>query len=294
MTRTRSTIRWNPTWLCGIAIGAASTLSACGGPVPIGSSANLGNGNNGGGGTINLGTKPSGTSTGVGVGDGTGCDNNIKAVIRDFRGWASSASDPGGAADKHPDFEPAQKVAEQGIAAATLGSDQKPTFANTAGIQSVTSADTFSQWYRDTDGVNMPFPVDLPLTADPTDSSSLSYDNQVFFPIDGKGFGNQGQTHNYSFTTEIHTSFTYKGGEKFTFVGDDDVFVYVNNHLAIDLGGIHSALTGTVDFDAQASQFGIEKGKTYNMDIFHAERHVIASHFRMQTKFECLVSYVVP
>ena len=294
MTRTRSMSRSNRTWLCGIAIGAASSLLACGGPVPVGTD-QTGLGSHGAGGTINLNTKPSGSGSGSGAGGGSGssCDNSVKAVIRDFRGWPSSASDPGGAADKHPDFEPAVKTQETGIAASTLGSDQKPVFGNTPGIQTVTSADTFAQWYRDVDGVNMPFTIGLPLTPDPNGSTSLVYDDETFFPIDNEGWGDQGQTHNYSFTTEIHTSFTYKGGEKFTFKGDDDVFVFVNNQLAIDLGGIHSALSGTVDFDAQAAQFGITKGQTYNMDIFHAERHVTESHFRMETKFECLTSYVV-
>jgi fibro-slime domain-containing protein len=158
----------------------------------------------------------------------------------------------------------------------------------------VTSADTFSQWYRDVDGVNMRFPIPLQLTPDPNDPTSLTYNNQTYFPIDNQGWGNQGQTHNYSFTTEIHTTFTYKGGETFTFIGDDDVFVYVNNQQVIDLGGIHSAETGTVNFDQQAATLGITKGQTYNMDIFHAERHITESHFRMETKFECLTSYIIP
>jgi fibro-slime domain-containing protein len=254
-------------------------------------------GTNGAGG-IHLGTNGSGAgggATGAGSGGGSTCPNSVQALIRDFRGWDSSASDPGGAATKHPDFEPAVKTAEKGIAASTLGSDQRPVFG-AGGVQTVASADSFEQWYHDhiADNINMRFEIALPLTPDPRDSTSMVFDNQAFFPIDNQGFGNQGQTHNYSFTTEIHTTFTYKGGESFTFIGDDDVFVYVNNQQVIDLGGIHNAQTGTVNFDQLAATLGLTVGQTYNMDIFHAERHVTESHFRMQTKFECLTSYIIP
>ena len=296
MTRPPSPSRSNRSWHFLIAIGAASTLLACGGPVPYGQSGTGGSGvNPNGGGVIPLSTSGAGAgsgSTGAGGGGGGNCPNYVIAVIRDFRGWDSSASDPGGAATKHPDFEPAVKTAEKGIAASTLGTDQKPVFGNTAGIQTVQSADTFSQWYRDTDGVNMRFEIQLPLTPDA--SGSMVFNNQAFFPIDNQGFGNQGQTHNYSFTTEIHTTFVYKGGETFSFIGDDDVFAYVNNQQVIDLGGIHNAQTGTVNFDQQAASLGITVGQTYPMDIFHAERHIVESHFRMQTKFECLTPIVIP
>jgi fibro-slime domain-containing protein len=289
----------NLTRLFVLAIGAAFTTLACIGPEPLGSSLQSGGAsgshgpNPGGGIDLNPGSGAGSiASTGTG-GAGGDCQNQVIAVIRDFRGWDSQASDPGGAATKHPDFEPAVKTAEKGIVAAALGSpDQKPMFSGTA--QTVTSADTFNQWYRDTDGVNVRFEIPLPLTPDPL-VGGLVYDNETFFPIDNQGWGNQGQTHNYSFTTEIHTTFTYKGGEKFTFKGDDDVFVYVNNQLVpvLDLGGIHKAETGTADFDQLAATLGLTKGQTYHMDIFHAERHVTESHFKMTTKFECLTSYVV-
>jgi len=301
MTRIPSTNRSNRTWFCGIAMGAISTLAACGGPVPMEGETGGASGSHGsvGAGGISLSTNGSGSgggATGTGSGGGSTCPNSVQALVRDFRGWDSSASDPGGAATKHPDFEPAVKTAEKGIAASTLGSDQRPVFGNTPGIQTVQSADTFEQWYHDhiADNINMRFEIALPLTPDPNDPASLMYNNQAYFPIDTQGWGNQGQTHNYSFTTEIHTTFTYKGGESFTFIGDDDVFVYVNNQQVIDLGGIHNAQTGTVNFDQQAATLGLTIGQTYNMDIFHAERHVTESHFRMQTKFECLTSYIIP
>jgi fibro-slime domain-containing protein len=42
-------------------------------------------------------------------------------------------------------------------------------------------------------------------------------------------------------------------------------------------------VTGTVSLDAQADAIGLQKGKTYPLDLFQAERHTKASHFRIDT-----------
>ena len=161
-----------------------------------------------------------------------------------------------------------------------------------AGIQSQAS---FNQWYNDdpTGTVSLSYVVALKLVTNGTTSTfSASINNggglkdSSFFPLDGAGFGNQTQylpqgcpDHNFSFTTEIHTSFVYNGGEKFTFVGDDDVWVFINNQLVIDLGGRHGQLTGSVSVDT----LGLTKGQPYNLDVFNAERHTTQSNFRIDT-----------
>jgi fibro-slime domain-containing protein len=198
------------------------------------------------------------------------CNPELMATVRDFPA-------------SHPDFE-YEIAVDPGIVSAMLGADGLPVYAGgTAGT--TTGQANFDQWYRDTPGANMPLPTAITLVDQ--GGGSYVYDNPAFFPIDGQGFGNEGNPHNYHFTLEMHTQFTYEGGEVFTFRGDDDLFTFVNGRLAIDLGGVHGPLEGSIDFDAMAAQLGITPGNTYAIDFFFAERHTSESNFRIETTIGC-------
>lgn len=199
--------------------------------------------------------------------------NVLPAIVRDFH-------------VSHPDFEHFTTDAiSPGIVAPTLAADGKPTWASAGVPACTTGATEFAQWYHDVPGVNVAIPIQITLTQ----VGNLSiYDNGQFFPADGLGFGNEGFAHNFGFTTEIHTSFKYKGGEQFTFRGDDDLWLFINDKLAIDLGGLHQPQQQVLNLDASAAALGIVLGNTYKMDIFHAERHSTASNFRIETTIDCL------
>ncbi len=236
-----------------------------------------------------FGTLPPGDGAGPSdAGTGGDCAPNLTGRLRDFVNKPGFT--PASALDD--DFENALGD-DKAIVATDLGADLKPVYANAAGTTSTTHGKTqFDWWYRDTPGKNIAFDYTIVLT--PLDGGVQTFDDQEFFPLDGRGWNDEytaddGKQHNFSFTFELHTTFEYTGGEIFTFIGDDDVFVFIAKKLVVNLGGVHVAETKSVLLDAlktddaQATPVPLVKGTTYPLDIFYNERHTVASHFRMDT-----------
>ncbi|MEM1330997.1 MAG: fibro-slime domain-containing protein [Planctomycetota bacterium] len=155
------------------------------------------------------------------------------------------------------------------------------------------SAEGFKHWYNDVPGVNVTKVVPLELRLIPGTSTYVfdSAQDQPyksiggFFPINGEGYGNYSGGKNFHFTTEVATEFVYRRGEgfNFKFTGDDDVWVFVDGKLVIDMGSLHSRKEQHLDLDRLE---WLEDGKVYSLHVFHAERRTSQSNFRIQTTLQ--------
>lgn len=126
--------------------------------------------------------------------------------------------------------------------------------------------------------------VPLPLKLDA--NGYYAYDNQNFFPLDTfktlKGGGANPfnlATPNFHFAMHAKASFEYVPGLQFKFRGDDDVWIFIDKKLALDLGGQHGPEVGEVKLD----NLGLVEGKSYQFDMFYSERHTNGSSILIQT-----------
>ena len=251
--------------------------------------------------------------------DGVPTSLFLEGTVRDFRA-------------SHPDFESYPGTYNK--PAATLDADGKPLLdldyydlMRGTSAQSVHSPESFGQWWRNDASEEisktLSHTIELKRVGDRGVYRFAREGSNQFFPIDGRGWGTtsdpedgqglryqRGGVHNYHFTYEVSTIFTYtdprgrdldgdgREGEPysnpnnsgdalfFQFTGDDDVFVYINGQLVVDLGGVHRSQSAGVNVDEEASRLGLLPGGNYELKLFFAERHTSESNFKIETSIE--------
>ena len=163
-----------------------------------------------------------------------------------FRDLIRSAK---GGSTKHPDLDVFGGTdATEGLVGNTLVSD-KPDYTGKCQLGSANIGDTskcpfgaettskadFDKWYGEDATVTLKKVTRIKMVRV---AGTDAYRNETYgkqlFPLDGQGWvaagkentanASDGTTgHNFGFTSEIRHFFQFKGGEKLTFSGDDDV-----------------------------------------------------------------------
>jgi fibro-slime domain-containing protein len=146
----------------------------------------------------------------------------------------------------------------------------------------IPSAAAFDTWFRDVMNVNLSAVHAIQLVDN--GSGVYEFTDNAFQPIDNQLYGNEGMAHNYYFTYVVDTTFTYNAcsGQFFEFEGSDDAWVFINNKLAIDLGGVIPGTRQHVTIDRLA----LTPGQKCTLHLFFAQRNASISRFRMRTNIE--------
>jgi fibro-slime domain-containing protein/RHS repeat-associated protein len=244
----------------------------------------------------------------------------LNGIARDFQRWDAASPRPG-----HTDFKrfngggitpnlvqsttnPAQSDLDP-VDRVPVANTSNPVFTN-----QITSATSFSQWFRDTSfsrRETVPLRLErvgtTPVYRFTADMAIDGFATDRFFPLNGRGWqalptndplyepsqnatnsiGTQIGPQNFHFTMEVRTTFTYDSSQTYTFnfLGDDDLWLYINGKLAVDVGGVHAAEPGIITLTPAlaASRFGMVSGGTYSIDLFFAERQITQSTFSFTT-----------
>jgi fibro-slime domain-containing protein len=158
----------------------------------------------------------------------------------------------------------------KGLVKSSLDSAGLPVWTGRVACDIGTSADGPGNWFKPGHAL-LDTTVSIPLAL----SRGLgvwSYSNQAFFPLDHASTAPKGGN-NFGFCLHFQFEASNFPDAEVSIVGDDDIWLFAQNLLALDLGGQHGPASGKFAF----ARIGEPEGRVIRMDLFQCERHITGS-----------------
>ena len=98
----------------------------------------------------------------------------------------------------------------------------------------------------------------------------------------------------YSYAMEGHGQFVFNAEDNlyFTFEGDDDVYLFINNKMVMDIGAAHSITASTFNLNDYIKECGLKDGEMYDFDFYYMERHSYGANIRIETNIDVTSKYI--
>ena len=151
------------------------------------------------------------------------------------------------------------------------------------------NGENFDRWFKAIEGKSKTVAATFGLRYD-ADAASFYYENDNFCPL-----GGDGSKHLFTMNLNLPLKIMGEGKEEFLILADDDTWVYINDRIVLDMGGIHSTTAGQFEVRKDGEVYAaagdegfaysgikLKNGENIVVRIFHANRDSLESVFNLR------------
>ena len=160
---------------------------------------------------------------------------------------------------------------------------------------------SFKRWFSNVDGKSQSYASNLNLTYDAT-STAFKYESDEYYPLTKIGNTNEivnrdGENHLFTLNLGVPFQVLADGNEEFSIYADDDTWVFLDDQMVIDMGGIHDAMTGRFEIMNNGEVYSAVENEEFAytgvklsantgtiVRVFHADRNSNSSVFHIGFK----------